>query len=203
MTVFNFILLLSIITYSQSFFVSHPLDHQICRQLCSTAPTSIAASAPEDLINNLDFDWKEASDNVFIDDKRSVILFDGICKFCNGSVNYALDNDSVGQFRFASLQSKIGQALLIRSGKDANDHSSIVLVTEEKSYFKSDAVVRIASKLDGKAFLPIFGKASRLVPTALRNIVYDFVGRNRYRFGVEDTCRVDGEEFESRFLPDP
>jgi len=153
--------------------------------------------------DELDFDWREAGDNVFREDARPVVLFDGVCKFCNGSVNYALDNDSVGRLRFASLQSRIGRALLLRSGKDTTDLSSIVVVTSAESLFKSDAALYIASRLDGNAYLPFIGRWSRFVPSGLRNVVYDFVSRNRYRFGESDSCRVDLMEFDDRFVPEP
>jgi len=174
-------------------------------------PTSIVshlAAAIEDdvdVVNDdtLDFDWREAGDKLFIDDERPVILFDGVCKFCNGSVNYALDNDSKGHFRFASLQSTIGRALLLRSGKLTDDLSSIVVVSSTQSYFKSDAVLFIASRLDGNAYLPFVGRWSVYVPRMMRNVVYNFVSRNRYRFGESDSCRVDLMDFEDRFVPDP
>jgi len=162
----------------------------------------LTAAADEDT-DLIDFDWKEASDKVFIDDERPVILYDGICKFCNGSVNYALDNDSVGKLRFASLQSTIGQALLLRSNRKTDDLSSIVVVTSTQSYFKSDAVLFIARRLDGNAYLPFVGRWSKFVPGVMRNVVYDFVSRNRYRWGESDSCRVDLMEFEDRFISDP
>lgn len=139
----------------------------------------------------------------FIEDKRPIILFDGVCNLCNGGVNFALDHDSTGVFRFASLQSKTGQALLLRSGKAPNDISSIVLVTEKSSYFKSDAVLRISKELDGNKALPVIGTIGPFFPKFLRNKVYDVVADNRYRFGESDSCRLDGEEFDGRFVPDP
>jgi len=163
----------------------------------------LAAAVEDSAEDLLDFDWQEASDALFIDDERPVILYDGICKFCNGSVNYALDNDSKGKFRFASLQSTIGRALLLRSNKKTDDLSSIVVVTSAQSYFKSDAVLYIARRLDGNAYLPFVGRWSTFVPKMMRNVVYDFVSRNRYRWGESDSCRVDLMEFEDRFISDP
>jgi len=151
-----------------------------------------------------EFDWEAIGNDVFKTDKRPVILFDGICNLCNGGVNFALDNDSIGSFRFASLQSTIGKALLIRSGKETNDFSSIVLVTEEQSYFKSDAVIRIASKLDGHPAFPVVGAAGQVVPSFVSNFVYDFVAKNRHRFGESSNeCRLDFGEFDDRFFDEP
>jgi len=72
-------------------------------------------------------------------DARPVILFDGVCNLCNGGVNLALDLDPPGELRFAALQSSAGRALLRRSGRDASDISSIVLVERDRSYVKSGA----------------------------------------------------------------
>ena len=147
-------------------------------------------------------DYVKIAKDVFAGlDQRPIVLFDGVCNLCNGGVNFALDNDATGNFRFASLQSRVGQALLVRAGKKPDDISSIVLCEPEQTYFKSDAVLRIARKLDGS--IPILGFLGPIVPGFLRNIVYDFVADNRYRFGEADQCRLDDDEFNDRFVPDP
>lgn len=152
---------------------------------------------------DLDFDWQAIARGAFEKDDRPIILFDGICNLCNGGVNFALDHDTVGNFRFASLQSKVGQALLIRSGKQPDDISSIVLVTPKEAYFKSDAVMRIAAKLEGNPLLPFMGKVGPFIPRFVRNFVYDFVAKNRYRFGEADQCRMDFDnEYGNRFVED-
>jgi len=132
-------------------------------------------------------------------DVRPIILFDGVCNLCNGGVNFALDNDEVGNFRFAALQSNAGRALLSSHGKRADDFSSIVLVTPDGAYFKSDAVVRIARGLDGKA-LQTVGYLGPFVPSILRDVIYDFVADNRYRFGESDSCRLEDDRFDDRFV---
>ena len=125
------------------------------------------------------------------------LLFICISKSCN---NYPRET---GKFRFVSLQSKVGQSLLLRSGKASNDISSIVLVTETSAYFKSEAVIRIASKLSGHTLIPLITRVGPYVPSILKNVVYDFVARNRYRFGESDQCRLWDDSFEGRFIPDP
>jgi len=82
--------------------------------------------------------------------------------------------------------------------------SSIVVVTKEESYFKSDAVLFIAGRLDGNLYVPLIGQFSWIVPSFLRNMVYGVISQNRYKFGGEhDSCRVDLMDFEDRFLDDP
>mmetsp|Transcript_2538 Transcript_2538/g.3906 ORF Transcript_2538/g.3906 Transcript_2538/m.3906 type:complete len:234 (-) Transcript_2538:378-1079(-) len=180
--------------------------HTILNSSSSTLSSSSSSSATETTNlndNELEFDWRTITQELFQTDKRPIVLFDGVCNLCNGGVNFALDNDSIGNLRFASLQSKAGQALLLRSGKNPTDISSIVLVTSQEAHFKSDAVLRIAKELDGNPMLPIAGNLGPFLPRFARNIVYDFVAKNRYRFGEADQCRLDFDnEFGSRFVSD-
>ena len=78
---------------------------------------------------------------MFDEDKRPIVLFDGVCNFCNANVNLLLDWDTKGKFRFASLQSKVGKAILAREGRDINDMSTMILADESKIYDQSDAVL--------------------------------------------------------------
>ena len=153
-----------------------------------------------------DGDWRAISDAIFNTDSRPVILFDGVCNMCNGGVNFALDWDPDGNFRFAALQSDAGRALLQRSGRSPDDISSIVLVDKEQAYIKSDAVLRIAKRL-GRPFpavvkpFPILGRAGLLFPRFGRNFVYDRVANNRYNmFGKSDSCRISDDRFDDRFV---
>eukprot|EP00878_Enallax_costatus_P032525 GHUV01035749.1.p1 GENE.GHUV01035749.1~~GHUV01035749.1.p1 ORF type:complete len:198 (+),score=38.37 GHUV01035749.1:122-715(+) len=104
---------------------------------CSAASTDAAATS------------SAASSTVdyFAADKRPVILFDGVCNMCNGGVNFVLDWDKAGVYRFAALQSNPGRQLLVRCGRRPDDISSIVLVEAHGCYIKSEAVLRIATKL--------------------------------------------------------
>eukprot|EP00587_Corethron_hystrix_P012753 CAMPEP_0113320358 /NCGR_PEP_ID=MMETSP0010_2-20120614/14207_1 /TAXON_ID=216773 ORGANISM="Corethron hystrix, Strain 308" /NCGR_SAMPLE_ID=MMETSP0010_2 /ASSEMBLY_ACC=CAM_ASM_000155 /LENGTH=171 /DNA_ID=CAMNT_0000178141 /DNA_START=380 /DNA_END=895 /DNA_ORIENTATION=+ /assembly_acc=CAM_ASM_000155 len=133
------------------------------------------------------------------DDQRPIILFDGVCNLCNSAVNFALDNDEVGNFRFVALQSDVGRALLMTHDRDADDISSIVLVDREEAYFKSDAVMRIARGMDGVGIQSI-GYVGPLLPEFFRNMVYDFVADNRYRLGKSESCRLYDDRFDDRFI---
>jgi predicted DCC family thiol-disulfide oxidoreductase YuxK len=174
----------------------------------SSSPKTASSSASKQTTaaSDITWDWKKVSSEVFANgDTRPIILFDGHCNLCHGGVNFALDNDSVGEFRFVSLQSQIGKSLLMRAGKKPDDISSIVLVTSPtKAYFKSTAVLKISQKLNSTPLLPLLGTVGPLVPGPLRNFVYEVVANNRYRFGErEDSCRLDDERFDDRFIPDP
>ena len=150
---------------------------------------------------------QELSNKVFKSDNRPVILFDGVCNMCNGAVNTAIDWDPRGKLRYAALQSNVGRALLQANGREADDISSIVLVTEEGAYIKSDAILRITEALTPFRLLPLkpAAKLGRfLVPRILRDIIYDGVADNRYSImGTRDECRFDADgELEERFIND-
>uniref|UniRef100_A0A7S0AWY2 Thiol-disulfide oxidoreductase DCC n=1 Tax=Minutocellus polymorphus TaxID=265543 RepID=A0A7S0AWY2_9STRA len=146
---------------------------------------------------------------VFATDKRPVILFDGVCNMCNGAVNLALDYDPDAKLRFSALQSNVGRALLQTNGRDADDISSIVLVTSDGAFIKSDAILRITEELTPSWLpLPLAKPAARagraLVPKFLRDLIYDGVADNRYSIlGMRDECRFgDENEFTARFVDD-
>ncbi len=127
-----------------------------------------------------------------------VLLFDGVCNLCNASVQWVLKHDRAGQFRFAALQSDVGRQLLTKHGMDADAFDTVVLVVGDRLYTRSDAALEIVRRLGGGwAWLSIF----RWVPRPLRNAVYNWVARNRYRwFGREEACWLPRPEWKSRFL---
>ena len=122
-------------------------------------------------------------------------------------MNLALDWDPEGKLRFSALQSNVGRALLQANGKRADDISSIVLVTEDGAFVKSDAVLKITEELTPLSLLPLKPAAvvgRVLVPKFLRDIIYDGVADNRYQLmGKRNECRFDADgEFENRFVND-
>ena len=134
---------------------------------------------------------------------KPIILFDGVCNLCNGGVNFAIDYDKSGKFRFASLQSNVAKSLLLRDGKDPKTTSDIVLVTADKTYYSSDAVARIMAGLDMPA-LKFLGLLGQVTPSFARNAVYKVVSGNRFMLGENDSCRMDFDgEYTSRFVSDP
>jgi predicted DCC family thiol-disulfide oxidoreductase YuxK len=126
-----------------------------------------------------------------------IILFDGVCNLCNGSVKFILKRDPQGYFKFASLQGETGQRLLKRHGLNS-DMNSFVLIENERTYVKSSAALRVCSKLSGAwSILSLF----RILPPSFRDFMYDFVARNRYKwFGKEESCMVPLPEWKQRFL---
>ena len=128
----------------------------------------------------------------------AIVLFDGVCNFCNGAVNWVIERDKEGYFKFAALQSEIGEELAAKHGIDRNETDSVVLIEDDKVYTYSDAALRIARKLNG-----VWSKAYtlRLVPRAFRDFAYKLFARFRYKlFGKQDQCMLPTPEIRARFL---
>ena len=130
-----------------------------------------------------------------------VLLYDGVCGFCNKTVQMILDRDRRGTMRFAALQSDYGQAVIERH-PTLRGIDSVVFVEssngEERVFIRSDAALKVVSYLGG--FWKIF-LAARILPKALRDYFYDLFARNRYRmFGKYDSCMLPPPEVRSRFL---
>lgn len=126
-----------------------------------------------------------------------IILFDGICNFCNNSVRFIIERDPRGSYRFASLQSKIGQELLCKHNiPETTD--SFVLIDEPQAYIESTAALKVCSNL--KWPWKIFS-VFLLIPKPLRDSIYRVVARNRYRwFGVKESCTLPSGNIRDRFL---
>ena len=127
-----------------------------------------------------------------------VILFDGVCNFCNGAINFVLKQDKKGIFRFAPLQSEAGQKLLQQFNLSIKDFDSFVLIDQGKVYKKSAASLRVMNQL------PWYWKEVqifRIIPRIFRDAIYDFIANNRYKwFGKKDQCMVPGPGMRNRFL---
>jgi predicted DCC family thiol-disulfide oxidoreductase YuxK len=130
--------------------------------------------------------------------EHPVILFDGVCNFCDSAVNFVLKQDKKGVFRFAPLQSEAGQKLLQQFNLSTKDFDSFVLIDKGKVYKKSSASLQVMNKL------PWYWKEVqifRIIPAIFRDAIYDFIAKNRYKwFGKKDQCMVPTPEIRSRFL---
>lgn len=139
-----------------------------------------------------------------MDEANPIILYDGVCGLCNRLVQFLLKHDKQGRLRFASLQSDFAARVLQRHRIDPKDLDTMHLIENyeqqgERVLQRSDAILRAGRELGGA--WSVLSAVARIVPRALRNVVYSFVARNRYRvFGKYDSCMLPEPNQRSRFL---
>lgn len=127
-----------------------------------------------------------------------ILLFDGYCNLCNNCVKFVLRHEKNTTIQFSSLQSEVGLALLQKHNINPNETDSLVLIVGTNVYIKSTAALRLTTYFKGLYPLLL---ALLLVPTFIRNAVYDYVARNRYKwFGKQDSCMIPSPEIKNRFL---
>lgn len=130
--------------------------------------------------------------------QHPVLLFDGVCNLCNSSVQFIIERDPDALFRFASLQSEEGQSLLQAFDNRPEDLSSVVLIQDGQLYARSDAALKVARQLKG--LWPLL-YAFIVIPRRIRDAVYNWIAKNRYRwFGKQDACMMPTPGMSSRFL---
>jgi len=128
----------------------------------------------------------------------SVILFDGYCNLCSASVVFILKRERGDKLRFASLHSEYAQGLLDKLGIKEEAPDSIILVEGDRYYYRSAAALRIARKL--RRLWPLV-YAWVIVPRFIRDPIYDWIAKNRYRwFGKRNTCFVPSQDLSYKFL---
>jgi len=133
-----------------------------------------------------------------MDYNYSLILFDGVCNFCNSSVNFIIRRDKKNIFRFASLQSETGQKCLSEYNFYNTEFDTIILIEKGELYTRSATALRIAKSISGiwKLFYIFI-----IVPRPIRNYLYDLLSRNRYKwFGKKDACRIPSESEKKKFI---
>jgi predicted DCC family thiol-disulfide oxidoreductase YuxK len=130
--------------------------------------------------------------------ESNIVLFDGVCNLCSGTVQFIIKRDPQRIFKFASLQSSFGQHQLEKFQIDKNLLHSIILVRDHRFFQRSDAALEITRQLSG--IWPVL-YVFRIIPRFLRDGLYDLIARNRYRlFGKKDACWIPTPELKDRFL---
>lgn len=130
-------------------------------------------------------------------EEKPIILFDGVCNFCNGAIQFIIKHDKKSNFQFAALQSSIGEKL-IETYPELKNLDSVILLQNGKVKTESTAALHISKKLDGwpKMFYILI-----IIPAPIRNYFYQLFARNRYRFfGKSETCMMPTKEIRDRFL---
>ena len=129
---------------------------------------------------------------------NAIVLFDGECKFCNGSVNFIIERDKSAYFKFAPNQSEIAQDLFRKYNVDKANIDSLVLIENDKVYLYSTGALRIARKLNGLWSI-FYGFI--IVPSVIRDFVYKQFAKVRIRlFGKQEVCLMPTTEIRERFL---
>ena len=126
-----------------------------------------------------------------------IILFDGTCAFCEGSVRFIATRDH-GYFRFGASQNPEGQALLEKLGTSREAARSLILIDDDRVYLRSDAALRIAQRLNAPWK---YAGALLMVPRPIRDLVYRGVASVRYRLaGRSNACEIPPPEIRSRLI---
>jgi predicted DCC family thiol-disulfide oxidoreductase YuxK len=130
---------------------------------------------------------------------RAVIVFDDVCRLCEGTVRFIVPRDREGRFAFLPAQSALGRAALVSAGLDPTAPESFLLIEDGAVYQKSDAALQIAARLPG--LWPLLGLVGERLPLQLRDWVYDLIARNRYTwFGKRTQCLAPSAALQRRFL---
>ena len=130
--------------------------------------------------------------------QNPVILFDGICNFCNAGINFIIKQDNKKHFRFAALQSDAGQKILQQHGLPTEGFESFILVKDGKVYQRSAAGLKVYNQL---SWYWKWTQLGWIAPKFIRDGIYNYIARNRYKwFGKKEACMIPSPEVRSRFL---
>jgi len=140
-----------------------------------------------------------ANQNLNIPEGKHIILFDGVCNFCNDSVRFVMKRDKNDLYRYASLQSELGRQMTAERGIDTSEVDSTILIVPGEAYFlKSSAALQISKNLTGLYPLLSF---FLIIPSGIRDVFYDIIARNRYKwFGKKEECQIPSPEERAKFL---
>ncbi len=129
---------------------------------------------------------------------HTIILFDGICNFCNGAVNFTIKRDKNKSIRFGALQSEQGQLLLRQYQFSTTNFTSFLFIEAGRVYTQSTAALKVCKYLTGLWPL-LYGFI--IVPKFIRDGLYDWIASNRYKwFGKKDVCMIPSPDLKQRFL---
>lgn len=128
--------------------------------------------------------------------ENPLILFDGVCNLCNGTVDFIMKRDQKKQFRFVALQSEAGEKIREKF-RIPEETDSVILIYKNNIFYESEAALEIARLLPAPwAWMTVF----KTLPLNWRNAIYRWIARNRYRwFGKKRECRIPTAEERSYF----
>ncbi len=131
-------------------------------------------------------------------DSRYIVIFDGICVFCNGAVNFIINRDPGNIFAFSPMQSEVAQSLIKKHHASNEILNTLILIKKGRCYLRTDATLEISKDLAGYWYLlNIF----KIIPRPVRDFLYTLLARNRYNlFGRLSSCMVPTENVKKRFM---
>lgn len=131
-------------------------------------------------------------------DDRYIVIFDGVCNFCNGAVNFIIKRDPLGRFAFTPMQSPAGQELIEKYGAAMVGVDTFLLVKDGQCFERTDAALEITKDLSG---LWHWIRVLKVLPRPFRDYFYRLFARNRYKlFGRREYCMVPTVSVRERFL---
>lgn len=129
---------------------------------------------------------------------KVILLFDGVCNFCNSTVNFVIKHDKKDKFRFAPLQSESGNTISNKFNLNASNLDTMILIENGIVYTKSSAALRVNLHLNGLYPL-LYGFV--IVPSFIRDAIYKYVANHRYKwFGKRETCMIPDENIKRKFI---
>ena len=132
-------------------------------------------------------------------ENKKIVFFDGVCNFCNSTVDFIWKNNKKRNLYYASLQSDFSKDKLLNSGIKDFDLKTIYYSDGKKVFEKSHAVFIILKSLNG--VYPILGKIGLLLPRYISDFFYDIIAKNRYKwFGKFDYCKVPSSKWKEKFI---
>lgn len=131
-------------------------------------------------------------------EKMNIVLFDGVCVFCDSTVDAIIKHDKEGKMKFASLQSELGQKIMNFCGYHNNELATIVFIKEKEVFTKSQAIIEICKLLVG---FPRLFVVLEIIPPKIRDFLYSFFSKYRYNlFGKKSQCNIPTQEKRARYL---
>ncbi len=129
---------------------------------------------------------------------QSIILFDGVCNFCNSAVNFVIKRDKNNLIQFSPLQTEIAHELLARHKLPTEDMKSFIFIEQGKSYTQSTAALKVCRYLTG--LWPLL-YSFIIISHFVRDGIYKWIAKNRYKwFGQKNECMMPAQELQRKFL---
>ena len=128
----------------------------------------------------------------------NIVIFDGVCNFCNATVRWIIKHDKYNKIKFAAQQSVSGKRILDQFGLSSDELDTVVFIKQDVVYKRSDAFIQICKLLKG---FPVYFSIIRFIPRVVRDFFYKLITKYRYNiFGKKDQCMIPTAEIREKFI---